>query len=185
DLYDPIGSAVRVGTSLEKRRQARRAQAKLDSVVARVDIADRIARRVLAESADRMRVSIAQRPDQSDYLLDLRIYDYALVADSFEGAVYFVLLGEVLLLDATSGAVLWDSELAEREILDRSRFGALFGLPATVGNVVTGQALSDLSAQDMATGLGRLADFVADQIAERLTDDYYDSRRAYERRAAE
>ncbi|MGB3542859.1 MAG: hypothetical protein WBA11_08055, partial [Rubrivirga sp.] len=35
--YDPIGTAVRVSTSREKRREVRRAQARLDSVVANVD----------------------------------------------------------------------------------------------------------------------------------------------------
>ena len=183
--YDPIGTAVRVSTSIRKRREVRRAQARLDSVVASVDVADRIARQTLARVARVLEVAPAARPEASDFVLDLRVEDYALVADSFEGAVYFVLLGEVRLLDAASGALLWDTELAEREVLDRSRFGSMFGLPASVGNVVTGEALSELSARDMATGLGRLADFVADEIAGRLTDDYYDSRRSHERRAAE
>ena len=182
--YDPIGTAVRVTTSRQKRREVRRAQARLDSVVANVDVADRIARQTLARVARALEVAPAARPEVSDFVLDLRVEDYALVADSFEGAVYFVLLGEVRLLDAASGALLWDGELAEREVLDRSRFGSLFGLPASVGNVVTGEALSELSARDMAAGLSRLADFVADQIAGRLTDDYLDSRRAYQRRVA-
>lgn len=183
--YDPIGTAVRVTTSVQKQRQVRRAQARLDSVVANVDVADRIARQTLVRVARALEVALASRPEAADFVLDLRIADYALVADSFEGAVFFVLLGDVLLLDAASGAVLWDAELAEREILDRSRFGSVFGLPASVGNVVTGEALSDLSARDMAIGLDRLADFVAEQIAGRLTNDYLDSRRSYERRIAE
>ena len=182
DLYDPVGTAVRVGTSVAKRRQVRRAQARLDSVVATVDVADRIARQTLAGAAQALRFAPAARPEASDFVLDLRIADYALVADSFEGAVYFVLVGDVLLTDARTGEPLWDAELAEREVLDRSRFGALFGLPAAVGNVVTGEALADLSAGDMAQGLGRLADFVAGRIVERLTDDYLSSRPAYEDR---
>ncbi|MEM0963912.1 MAG: hypothetical protein AAGK21_15400, partial [Bacteroidota bacterium] len=69
--------------------------------------------------------------------------------------------------------------LAEREVLDANRFGALFGLPLGVGNVVTGRALADLSAEEMAGGLGRLAGFVAEQISGRLAADYLDSRDAY------
>ena len=164
---------------MRKRRQVRRAQARLDSVVAQVDVADRIARQTLAGAARALRFAPAARPEGSDYVLDLRVADYALVADSFEGAVYFVLVGDVLLTDARTGERLWDAELAEREVLDGSRFGAAFGLPASVGNVVTGEALADLSAGDMAAGLGRLADFVAARISERLADDYARSRGAY------
>ncbi|MEM0964318.1 MAG: hypothetical protein AAGK21_17460, partial [Bacteroidota bacterium] len=155
--YDPIGTAVRITTAADKRREVRRAQARLDSVVASVDVADQIARQTLARVARTLRVAPAGRPEVSDFVLDLRIEDYALVADSFEGAVYFVLLGQVRLLDAGGGTLLWDHELAEREVLDANRFGALFGLPLGVGNVVTGRALADLSAEEMAGGLGRLA----------------------------
>ena len=177
--YDPIGTAVRVGTAVRKRREIRSAQARLDSLVARVDVADRVARQTLAGAARVLAFAPASRPEAADYTLDLRIADYALVADSFEGAVYFVLLGEVRLLDARTGALLWDAELAEREVLDRSTFGALFGLPASVGNVVTGRAVAQLGTDDMAAGLGRLADFAAERIVDRLATDYARSRGAY------
>lgn len=173
DVYDPIGTAVRVGTSIDKRRQARRAQVRLDSVVARVDIADRIARQSLAGAAAALRFLPATRPEESDFVLDLRIGDYGLVADSFEGATYFVLTGEVRLLSAGTGEVLWDARLAEREVVDRALFGLL---PVSVGNVVTGRALANLSVQEMATGLGRLADLTAQRVTERLARDYVRSR---------
>lgn len=175
DLYDPLGTAVRVGTAVEKRRQARRAQTRLDSVVARVDVADRVARQVLAGSATVLGFAPAARPSAADYVLDLRVEDYALVADSFEGATFFVLLGEMRLLDARSGVELWHTELEEREVLDR----AFFGMPAVVGNVVTGRALASLSPEEMATGLARLADLASERIIDRLARDYVRSRDAY------
>lgn len=176
-VFDPIGSAVRVGTSLDKRRQARRAQARLDSVVTHVDVADRIARQVLSRSASALRFAPAGRPDEADFVLDLRVADYALVADSFEGATFFVLLGEMRLLDGPRE--VWRLRIEEREVLDRT----LFGLPASVGNVITGRALATLSADEMETGLLRLADATAERVAERFRRDYLDSRDAYDRRA--
>lgn len=181
DPYDPIGTAVRVGTSLEKRRQARRAQARLDSVVASVDVADRIARQALARTAELLRFTPASRPEAADFVLDLRIADYALVADSYEGAVYFVLLGDVRLIDARTGILLWDAELREREVVDR----VLLGLPVSVGNVFTGRSLASLSSSEMATGLGRLADLAAERITDRLADDYVRSRDRYHDRQTE
>ena len=172
DVYDPIGTAVRVGTSAVKARQARGAQARLDSVVARVDVADRVARQSLARAAALLRFAPAVRPEESDFVLDVRVADYGLVADSFEGATFFVLTGEVRLLAATTGEVLWHADLAEREVVDRT----VFGLPVSVGNVVTGRALAGLSVDEMATGLGRLADLTAERVAGLLERDYLRSR---------
>ena len=175
---DPLGSMARVGSAAEKYRQAKRAQARLDSAVAQVDLADRIARRVLAQSAEAMRVRPASRPNDADFLLDLRIADYALVADSFEGAVFFVVQGELLLIDRATGQELWDGEIREREKLT----GSLFGLPPSAGNVITARALSRLSADEMADGLTRLADYAAGRVTDRLRRDYARSREAYARR---
>lgn len=174
--FDPIGSAIRVGTAVGKRRQARRAQTRLDSVVARVDVADRIARQVLSRSAAALRFAPAARPDAADYLLDLRVYDYALVADSFDGDTFFVLEGEMRLVEGRRE--VWRMRLREREVLDRT----IFGLPAAVGNVVTGRALAGLSVEEMETGLVRLADETAQRVAARLERDYLQSRDDYHRR---
>lgn len=174
-LRDPLGSVARVSTAAAKHQQVRRAQARLDSAVAQVDVADRIARRVLAQSADVLRIAPTGRPDQADFILDLRIADYALVADSFEGAVYFVVEGELLLLEAGTGRELWDGRVRERERLTSS----LFGLPPSAGNVITARALSSLSSEEMAAGLTRLADYAAGQVADRLRRDYARSRDDY------
>ena len=173
--YDPVGSVLRVGTAIDKRREARRAQTRLDSVVARVDVADRIARSVLVRTADVLRVAPADRPDGADYVLDLRIADYALVADSFEGDTYFVLLGDMLLRDAATGSELWRADIRERNVLD----GSIFGLPAAIGNVVTGRALARLTPEQMEAGLLRLADRTAQRVADRLERDYARSRDDY------
>jgi len=177
DLYDPIGSAVRVGTAIHKRNQARKAQSRLDSVVAQIDVADRIARQVLATTAQRLRFDPAPQLDEAAYVLDLRIYDYALVADSFEGDTYFVLEGEILFLDGATGREYWRARLREREILD----GSFFGMPAALGNVITGRALANLTPEEMAMGLNRLADYTAQRIVNRFERDYRDSRRAYDK----
>lgn len=172
DPYDPVGSAIRVGTAAAKYQEAREAQARLDSVVSRIDIADQIARKVLLDSAELLRFVPASHPDAADYIIDLRIIDYSLVADSFEGATFFVLEGEVLLLDPVRAVELWRRKIREREVLS----GSMFGLPAVAGNVITARALSRLSEEDMQRGLDNLADYVATRVVERLRDDYYDSR---------
>lgn len=172
DPYDPVGSAIRVGTAAAKYREARQAQARLDSAVARVDVADRIARRVLLDSAEMLGFEPVGRPTDAAFVLDLRIHDYSLVADSFEGATFFALEGEMLLLDPAAGRTLWAREVREREVLD----AALFGLPAAAGNVVTARALARLTEEEMTAGLERLADYVAGRVVDRLRTDYFRSR---------
>jgi hypothetical protein len=172
DYRDPLGTIARVGTAAEKHRQARRAQARLDSAVQQVDLADRIARQVLTQSSQLLRVAPTARPADADYLLDLRIRDYALVADSFEGAVYFVVEGDLYMLEAATGREMWDARVREREKLT----GSLFGLPPSAGNVITARALSRLSAEEMSEGLSRLADLAAERVVDRLRRDYARSR---------
>jgi hypothetical protein len=176
--YDPIGTAARVATAAAKYREAREAQARLDSAASMVDVADRIARRVLAQSATLTGFRPVSRPDEAEYHLDLQVADYALVADSREGATYFAIEGRVRLLDAHNGRVLWTRRLREREVLD----GSVFGLPTVVGNVVTARALARLTEEEMARGLERLADLTADRIMRRLHEDYRDTREAFARR---
>lgn len=178
DPGDPIGSAIRVGTSIEKRRQARRAQVRLDSVVARIDVSDRIARGVLSSSAELLRFSPAPTPESANFLIDLRIFDYSLVADSFEGATFFILQGEVIMLEMGTGRRLWKTRVRNREVLDSE----LFGLPPSVGNVVTGETLAGLTVEEMEYGLARLADLTARRIVDTLREDYARTRDAYARR---
>jgi hypothetical protein len=176
--YDPIGTAARVATAAAKYREAREAQARLDSAAQKVDVADRIARQVLARSADLMGFVPVSRPAGADYHLDLQVADFALVADSRRGSTYFVIEGRVRLLDPRRGRVLWTRRLRDREVLDAS----IFGLPAAVGNVITARALSRLSEEEMARGLTRLADVAAERIVRRMSEDYSRTREAYARR---
>lgn len=176
--FDPVGTAIRLGTATQKRRAARRAQTRLDSVVARIDVADRIARQVLVQTASSLQMTPAGRPSEATFVLDLRVEDYALVADSFEGATYFVLLGDLTLRGNETSGPLWRGRIQERLVVDRS----IFGLPVAMNNVITGQALSRLTPEEMERGLTRLADVTARRISDQFERDYVRSRRAYTRR---
>ena len=173
DPRDPLGTAVRVGTAAAKWEQARKAQARLDSAAARVDLAEIVARRVLTGSAPTLGLRPVDRPEDADFVLDLRVYDYGLVADSYDGATYFAMEAEVVLLDERTRETIWKEKLREREVLTHT----LFGLPPAAGNVVTARALARLSAEEMEAGLVRLAEFAADRVTRELREDFLDSRR--------
>lgn len=172
DLRDPIGSAVRVGTAAKKRAVARDAQLRLDSASAGVDVAAIIARRALSGSAPVLALRPVDDPNTSDFVLDIRVYHYGLVADSYEGATYFAVEADVVLLDAQTREAVWKEKLSEREVLTST----LFGLPPAAGNVVTARALARLSVEEMERGLIRLAEFAADRVTRTLRKDFLDSR---------
>jgi hypothetical protein len=172
DLRDPIGSAVRVGTAAKKWEAARKAQARLDSASARVDVAAIIARRALSGSAPVLALRPVDDPNASDFVLDIRVYHYGLVADSYEGATYFAVEADVVLLDGATREAVWKEKLSEREVLTNT----LFGLPPAAGNVVTARALARLSVEEMERGLARLAEFAADRVTRKLRKDFLESR---------
>lgn len=172
DPRDPFGTAVRVGTAAAKWDQARKAQARLDSAAARVDVAEIVARRALTGSAPTLGLRAVDRPEDAHFVLDIRVYDYGLVADSHDGATYFAMEADVVLLDERTRETIWKEKLREREVLTHT----LFGLPPAAGNVVTARALARLSAEEMEAGLVRLAEFAADRVTRELREDFLDSR---------
>ncbi len=174
DPYDPIGTAIRLGTASAKWEQARKAQARLDSAAANVDVAEIIARRALTGSAPTLGLRPVDDPIESDFVLDLRVYEIGLVADSYDGATYFAVEADIVLLDGPTRATIWEDKLREREVLTN----VLFGLPPAAGNVVTARALARLSAEEMEHGLIRLAEFAADRVTRELREDFLRSREA-------
>ncbi len=176
DPDDLVGSIFRAGTAIAKQAEARQAQARMDSALAYIDLADRVARQVLRRSAPMLDYRPTNHPAAADFLLDLHIVSYGLVADSWEAAVHFEVDAEMLLLDRRTRRLIWKKHLREVEPVSH----AGIGLGATFGNVFTAAALSTLSVEEMVVALEHLADFTAARFAAILCHDYYVSRRAGE-----
>ena len=172
---DPVGSVFRAGTAIAKRTQARQAQARMDSALAHIDVAERIAERSLLGSARYLGYRPVNYPDAADFILDIRVIDYGLVADSWDAAVQFEIDAEMFLLDRHTRKPIWKHHLRTVEPLS----SAPLGLGATFGNVFTASALSKLTAEEMALAIEHLADYTADRLVIALRDDFYDSREDY------
>lgn len=169
---DPIGSIFRAGTAIAKNKEAREAQARMDSALADIDVADRVARRALSGSTQTLGYRPVDRPANADYILDIRIADYGLVADSWEAEVRFEVEAEMLLVDGHTRKPIWKKRIREAEPVSQ----AALGLGTTFGNVYTAQALSELTAEEMAAALEHLADYTADHLIAALRHDFYASR---------
>lgn len=172
DPHDPIGSVFRAGTAIAKQREARAAQARMDSALMQIDLVERIAAQTLLQSTHMLGYRPVSDPDEADYLLDLRVQNYGLVASSWDATVHLEVEADVLLIDRRSRRVIWKKRLREAEPLSNLPVG----LGTSVGNVFTARALSRLSVEDLTQALASLADFTTDRLIVALRDDFYESR---------
>ncbi len=172
DPDDLVGSIFRAGTAIAKQAEARQAQARMDSALAYVDVADRVARQALRRSAPTLGYRPTNHPEDADFILDLHIANYGLVADSWEATVHFEVDAEMLLVDRRTRRVIWKKHLREVEPVSHAGLGQ----GATFGNVFTTAALSALSVEEMVVALEHLADFTAARLTATLRHDYYANR---------
>lgn len=172
DLDAPVATSLRVGAAIWKEREARKAQERLDRAFEQVDVAERIARQTLLHGARVLHYRPVNDPDAADFILDLRVFDYALVADSWDAAVRFELEGELVLVSRRNGRPIWrERTQLNVPVSEAARFGTTFG------NVFTAATLAHLSEAEMVEALEHLADYTADHLSRELRHDYYASRR--------
>ena len=169
---DPIGSVFRAGTAIAKQAEARQAQARMDSALAYVDVAERVAQLAIMQSARTLGYRPVDRTADADYILDIRVSNYGIVADSWEAAVYFEVEAEMVLIDRRTRKVIWRDRVREHEPASH----AVPGLGATFGNIFTAVSLSKLSVEEMVGALEELAAFTAGSLTARLRHDFYASR---------
>ncbi len=112
------------------------------------------------------------KPADADFILDIRIDNSGLVADSWLAAVHFEVDAEMLLVDRHTRQVIWKKHI--REVEPVSQAGV--GLGTTFGNTYTALALSKLSTDEMVVALEDLADFTAAHLTAALRHDFYASR---------
>ncbi len=172
DRDRPWATALRLGTAIYKEREAYRAGKRMDEALDQIDVAERIARQSLLQTSRYLGYRPVNNPRRADYILDIKVHDYGLTADSWDGAVHFFLDADVYLIDPTEDRVIWKYDVHEHEPVEHG----IFGIGGSGGNVLSARALSTLSTEEMAEGFARLADFSADQITRVLREDYYDSR---------
>ena len=166
----PVETFLRLSTAAAREIAARRAEARMDSALARVDVADRLARRTLLKGARYLGYRPVNDLDRADFLLDIRVKDYGLTAHSWDAAVNFVLDAEVRLLERRAHRVVWKKKIRHTEPVTAT----IIGFGPTLGNVFTAATLASLSVDEMERAFKNLADYAADRFADELREDYYD-----------
>ncbi|NND72980.1 MAG: hypothetical protein HKN43_15505 [Rhodothermales bacterium] len=159
----PIHAVIRLGTRIAKEIEASELRDRLEEASEEIDIAFEVADRVLVRSARYLRTTVTDDQAAADYLMEVRIRDYGIDAKEWNSAARFFIDAEVTLIDGFSGREIWKTRVRERENVAPAIFG-----PGAVRDVVTANAFSRLSVEEITIALDRLAEFSADHIVGHL-----------------
>jgi len=171
DPEDPVRTAISIGSSLAKASQVREAEEKLHVAMRDVDIREIVEE----ELSDFVETSLGSRVvddrRRADLQLTVEIESYGIDAS-----------GSGVDFQMTAKAILWDPDRSDRvwrgrESVTQPVSPAIFGLPGAADNVISAVALSEMSEDEIARGIERLAQDAAWEIGVRLEQDIYRARR--------
>jgi hypothetical protein len=166
---DPIGTVLRVGSSIVKAAEAEKAGARMREALSGVDVPEV----VFDESSQRcVRALGAARVGEArdaDLVLEIEIDDYGINAPSWGSAVSLEIETTVRLYDRRSHDLLW-----RRHITVTQRASPeVFGLPGAAESIFTAAMLASLSTEEMVRGFTSLAQYAARVIGDTLERDFW------------
>ncbi len=173
DTRNPWRTMLRVGTAVVKYVQIDKAEARLDSALQQVDVPEIMARKTLLSASESIGYTPVGKVKEADFILDLRVRQYGIRADSWNGATYLFVEGDVLIYDNETNKPIWKRGVSVRDRVSRH----WFGLGGGVGNIFTATDLAKLSTKEMEVGFRNLAEFAGERIARSILDDYQRKRR--------
>lgn len=169
---DPVGTVLRVGSSIVLAAEAQKAAERMREALERVDVPAV----VLEESAVRCARALGgeriDEPRNADLVLSLEIEEYGIDAPSWASAVALELHATVRLYERGSRELLWRRGFS----VTQRASPEVFGLPSAAERIFTAAMLASLSTEEMARGFEHLAHTTARSIGDRLERDLWDAR---------
>ena len=141
--HDPHGRPP-AGPAAAEQRTVERLERTLRGAAERVDVALRIADRLVETATRDLGAQVSSTVDGADYVLDVRVYRYGLAMRSTALPASFFIEAEAVLLDPADDTVLW------QERIDRE------GVHLT--DRMTGAEMARATEKLLAVELGRLAE---------------------------
>jgi hypothetical protein len=160
---NPIEAVVRAGADVAREREGRRANARLDSASARIDIPSVLAQRTLQRASRYLGTRPTTDENQADYLMEVRMERFGINAKADEAAYLFT-FAEAVLIDRRTGREIWNVNIHGRDRLtpyveSNSR------IP---GSVITASTLGSVSVADFQNALNQLMDLSSNSITDEL-----------------
>lgn len=170
-----LNTIVNIGTTVINSIEANKAQAKLDSAMKKVNVSEIIKTRTLQQSSTLLHFNPTDNTKAADFLFSITINNYGISANSWASSVNFQMDVTLKIYDNATSALIWKTGVNESRPVSSSFF--LMGSTAA-GNVLTALQMSQLSADQMATGFQNMAEYTANELANKLQKDYAKSREA-------
>jgi hypothetical protein len=170
---DPLRDALRVGARVAREVTAAELQSKLDSAATRIDVGRVLESDTHERAARYLGAEPARGGQPADYLLELVVVDYGVVADAWDAPAEFFIEADATLLEAASGHEIWRAEVGARDPIGPGVYGG----PQEVRDVLTAAVLATLDVEEIVRVLDGLADFSARVVTDRLRDDLREARR--------
>ncbi len=171
-----VSALIEAGTNIAKEVEAQKAQRKLDSAMVQVDIPEIIRYRTLQKCSRHLEMRPVEKREQADFVYVMRIKKYGIEAESWTAQVQFLIDVNVRMIDNEKELKIWERNIHERMDIT----GSIFGFSERLGDVITAAALSKLTEEQMVEGFANLAEYAAGRVAERIYDDFLESRERLE-----
>jgi len=168
-----FNTLVNIGSTVVNTIEAGKTQAKLDSAMKDVNVAEIIKTQTLQQGSDILHYNPIDDTRSADFLFSLTINSYGIGANSWASSVNFNMDVTLKIYDNHTSTLIWKVNVTESRPVSSSFF--LTGTTA-VGNVLTALQLSQLTADQMKTGFTHMAEFAANKLVEKLQKDYAKSR---------
>ena len=168
----PVTTVLKVGTGAAKQIEARKARAKLDSALARVDFAGRLAQNTLERASRYLGTRPVSSSNDADYILEVQMQNLGIDVSGDEAA-YLYTNAHTVLLDRRSGAEVWSVGVRGTDRLTPSVEGP-HGIP---GGVIAAGTLHKVSVRDFEHALNQLALLSSNVIADELREALRDARK--------
>jgi hypothetical protein len=168
---NPLEAVVRAGADVAREREGRRANARLDSATARVDIPGGLAQRTLERASRYLGTRPIKDENQADYLMEVRLERFGINAKADEAAYLFT-FAEAVLIDRRTGREIWNANIHGRDRLT-PYVQSDSHIP---GSVITAGTLGSVSVADFQGALNQLIDYSSTLITNELRSDLRDVR---------
>lgn len=168
---NPVEAVVRAGADVAREREGRRANARLDSATARIDIPAVLAQRTLQRASRYLGTRPITDENQADYLMEVRMERFGINAKADEAAYLFT-YAEAVLLDRRTGREIWNVNIHGRDRLT-PYVESSSPIP---GSIITASTLGSVSVADFQDALNQLMDYSSNLITNELRSALRDVR---------
>ena len=166
-----LQNVMRAGAGVAKEVSARRARARLDSAVVKVDVANTLASRTLERASRYLGTRPVTNAEGADYVLEVHMRSFGIDARNNDAA-YLYTRAEAVLIDRRSGREIWSEEVRGTDRLTPG-VQETANVPSAIFTAAT---LHTVTVSQFAEALNQLVTYTSNLITNELRENLRDAR---------